>query len=219
LANACVSEAGVALLKRLLIIADESFAKDAMRLVLYEAGMEVVGVLSGRKPLRWDLLELLPDVVILNDMESTEATLERLREAAEVMPETKRILLTTRMDADWLEEAIDAGADAAISKMLHPIALGTLLRETVRGNIVQRFRRTRLSHGGCQLTPREAEILSRVAQGHTNGRIARELWVTEQTVKFHLRNTYRKLGVANRTEATRYAYLNALVNPEEELAC
>jgi DNA-binding NarL/FixJ family response regulator len=209
----------VALLKRLLIIADESFAKDAMRLVLYEAGMEVVGVLSGRKPLRWDLLELLPDVVILDDMESTEATLERLREAAEVMPETKRILLTTRMDADWLEEAIDAGADAAISKMLHPIALGTLLRETVRGNIVQRFRRTRLSHGRCQLTPREAEILSRVAQGHTNGRIARELWVTEQTVKFHLRNTYRKLGVANRTEATRYAYLNALVNPEEELAC
>ena len=50
-----------------------------------------------------------------------------------------------------------------------------------------------------------------VAQGYTNGKIARELWVTEQTVKFHLSNTYRKLGVANRTEASRYAHLNDLI--------
>jgi len=50
-----------------------------------------------------------------------------------------------------------------------------------------------------------------VAQGYTNGKIARELWVTEQTVKFHLSNTYRKLGVANRTEASRYAYVNDLM--------
>ena len=56
------------------------------------------------------------------------------------------------------------------------------------------------------------------AEGYTNGRIARELWVTEQTVKFHLSNTYRKLGVANRTEATRYAYLHNLVAPHERLA-
>ena len=49
----------------------------------------------------------------------------------------------------------------------------------------------------------------------TNRRIAARLWVTEQTVKFHLSNTYRKLGVTNRTQATRYAYLNALVEPSE----
>ena len=47
--------------------------------------------------------------------------------------------------------------------------------------------------------------------GHTNSRIARTLWVTEQTVKFHLSNTYRKLGVANRTEASRYAHINDLL--------
>ena len=45
----------------------------------------------------------------------------------------------------------------------------------------------------------------------TNGQIARELWVTEQTVKFHLSNVYRKLGVSNRTQASRYAHMNGLM--------
>jgi hypothetical protein len=49
-----------------------------------------------------------------------------------------------------------------------------------------------------------------VAEGHTNARIGRDLWVTEQTVKFHLSNIYRKLGVSNRTEASRYVLLNNL---------
>ena len=62
----------------------------------------------------------------------------------------------------------------------------------------------------CPLTNRELEILQAVAEGHTNARIGRSLWVTEQTVKFHLSNIYRKLGVANRTEASRYALMNDL---------
>ena len=65
----------------------------------------------------------------------------------------------------------------------------------------------------CPLTNRELEILKAVAEGHTNARIGRSLWVTEQTVKFHLSNIYRKLGVANRTEASRYALVNGLFGP------
>jgi DNA-binding NarL/FixJ family response regulator len=65
----------------------------------------------------------------------------------------------------------------------------------------------------CPLTNRELEILKSVAEGHTNARIGRALWVTEQTVKFHLSNIYRKLGVANRTEASRYALVNGLFGP------
>jgi DNA-binding NarL/FixJ family response regulator len=206
-------------MQRLLIIADHSMVMKSMRLALSQtAGLQVVGVVDGRKPLRSQLLELQPDVVLIDDMQSGEDTLERLREAGSLVPEAKRLLLTTRMEDDWLEEAIDAGADAAISKGLHPVALGTLLRETVRGNIVHRFRRTRSAGDDCPLTSREIEIVALAAQGLTNRRIARELWVSEQTVKFHLSNAYRKLGVANRTEASRYAYMNALVT-EEELAC
>jgi DNA-binding NarL/FixJ family response regulator len=64
----------------------------------------------------------------------------------------------------------------------------------------------------CPLTPRELEILRAAAEGPTNAQIARQLWVTEQTVKFHLSNIYRKLGVSNRTEASRYALMHGLVH-------
>jgi DNA-binding CsgD family transcriptional regulator len=62
------------------------------------------------------------------------------------------------------------------------------------------------------LTRRELEILRLVADGHSNAQLARMLWVTEQTVKFHLSNIYRKLDVANRTEASRWAQLNGVLD-------
>ena len=61
------------------------------------------------------------------------------------------------------------------------------------------------------LTSRELEVLQLVAAGATNGEIAQKLWVTEQTVKFHLSNVYRKLEVGNRTEASHYAHVNGLL--------
>ena len=68
---------------------------------------------------------------------------------------------------------------------------------------------------GPSLTSREQEILELVAGGASNGEIARRLWVTEQTVKFHLSNVYRKLGVRNRTEASRRAYLDGVLDRDE----
>ena len=67
-----------------------------------------------------------------------------------------------------------------------------------------------------ELTRRELEILRLVAEGHSNGQLAKMLWVTEQTVKFHLSNIYRKLEVANRTEASRWAHHNGLLTPAQE---
>jgi DNA-binding NarL/FixJ family response regulator len=69
------------------------------------------------------------------------------------------------------------------------------------------------AHG---LTRRELEILRLVADGSSNGQLAKKLWVTEQTVKFHLSNIYRKLDVANRTEASRWAQLNGLLPVQRE---
>jgi DNA-binding CsgD family transcriptional regulator len=71
---------------------------------------------------------------------------------------------------------------------------------------------TKVSVDQHDLTNRELEILRLVAEGHSNAQLARMLWVTEQTVKFHLSNVYRKLNVANRTEAARWAQLHGLLS-------
>jgi DNA-binding NarL/FixJ family response regulator len=206
-------------MKRLLIVADHPLVVHAIRLALRQtAGFQVVGFLDGRVPIRAQLLELHPDVVLIDEMQDSADAMTRLQEVAEVLPDVKSLLLLRKMDDDVIEVAFDAGADAVFSKGIHPVALGTLLRETVRCNIVHRHRRARSASECCPLTAREIEILGLAAQGYTNGRIARQLWITEQTVKFHLSNTYRKLGVTNRTEASRYAYVNDLVMPREAVA-
>jgi DNA-binding NarL/FixJ family response regulator len=200
-------------MKRLMIVADHSFVVQAIRLALRQtAGFQVVGFFDGRGSVRDALLQLRPDVVLVDDMEEAENALARLREVTEEVPDAKSLLLTLRMESDWLDQAFAAGTHAVVSKTVHPVSLGTLLREISQGNVALRHQPQASAEPlqDCPLTDRELEILRLVAEGHTNGRIARELWVTEQTVKFHLSNTYRKLGVANRTEASRYAHLHRL---------
>ena len=67
---------------------------------------------------------------------------------------------------------------------------------------------------GPELTEREATILAAVAGGKTTKAISAELWVSEHTVKFHLTNIYRKLGVSNRSGAVRYAFEHGLVGAD-----
>jgi DNA-binding NarL/FixJ family response regulator len=207
--------------KRLLVIADHSLVIHGIRLALRQtAGFQVAGFLDGRSPITDALERVNPDIVLVDDMQRQDDALERLREISATCPQAKSLLLTQRMELEWLDEAFEAGAEAAISKTVHPVALGTMLREIAQGSIVHRreARAAAPPRETCPLTHREIEILGLVAEGYTNGRIARELWVTEQTVKFHLSNTYRKLGVANRTEASRYAFVHDLTEPRERLA-
>jgi DNA-binding NarL/FixJ family response regulator len=215
-------------MKRLLIVADHSLVAHSIRLALKQtAGFKVIGVVDGRLTTRDVLLAHRPDVVLVDDMYDPRAdtkpdhALTRLKEAAEHVPGAQRLLLTLRMDEAWMSEAFEAGANAVLSKSMHPVSLGTMLREVVRGNVVHRFeRKPAATATDCPLTSREREILGLAAEGNTNGQIARLLWVTEQTVKFHLSNTYRKLGVANRTEASHYAHVNNLVSrTPEAIAC
>jgi DNA-binding NarL/FixJ family response regulator len=208
-------------MKRLLIVADHSLVVHAIRLALRQtAGFKVVGFVDGRQSIRTQLLESTPDIVLVDDMHVRQNALDRLAEVGEFSPDAKSILLAAAMDDESVDEIFAAGASTVLSKSVHPVALGTLLREVVQGNVLHCPRRKRSTAAAedCPLTTRELEILGLAAQGYTNGRIARELWVTEQTVKFHLSNTYRKLGVANRTEASRYAHMHDLVVPREQLA-
>jgi DNA-binding NarL/FixJ family response regulator len=208
-------------MKRLLIVADHSLVVHAIRMALRQtAGFKVVGFVDGRQSIRGQLLETTPDIVLVDDMHVRQHALDRLAEVGEFSPDAQSILLAGAMDEASVDEIFEAGASTVLSKAVHPVALGTLLREVVQGHVIHAPRRKRASAvaDDCPLTTRELEILQLAAQGYTNGRIARELWVTEQTVKFHLSNTYRKLGVANRTEASRYAHMHDLVVPREQLA-
>jgi DNA-binding NarL/FixJ family response regulator len=197
-----------------MIVTDNSFAAQSIRLALRQTvGFQMIGFVDGTQAIGTRAAEARPDVVVVDDMQEPEHALARLEELTTVIPGAKRILLTMRMDEASLSAVFEAGAEAVISKSMHPVSLATMLREISRDAVVHAPHRKSVAalRDDCPLTDRELEILRLVARGYTNGRIARELWVTEQTVKFHLSNTYRKLGVANRTEASRYAHLNDLM--------
>ena len=196
-------------MKRLVIVADHSFVVEAIRLALRQtAGFQIVGYVDGRTSNPGALAQARPDVVLVDDMNQPPAAVERIRETRAAIPEAQIMVLTLRMDA---------GADAIVCKAVHPVSLGNLVREISSGNVYHRLPRrasvvpltTRTG-----LTNRELEILKLVAGGASNGHIARQLWVTEQTVKFHLSNIYRKLGVANRTEAANFAHTQGLLVEE-----
>jgi len=201
-------------MKKLLIVADNSFAAQSIRLALRQtAGFQIVGFVDGSVAIAPRVAELEPELVVVDEMHEPEHAKARLADLASLLPSAKRVLLTMRMDDETASDVFESGADAVISKAVHPVSLATLLREISRGTVVHipRQSKPKTVRSDCPLTDRELEILCLVAQGLTNGRIARELWVTEQTVKFHLSNTYRKLGVANRTEASRYAHMHDLL--------
>jgi DNA-binding NarL/FixJ family response regulator len=182
---------------------------------------KLLGHVDGRSVSWHTIVDAAPDVVLVDDMERSDEALDLIRRIKSASPVIAIIVLTTDMDGDWLEGVFEAGAIGAISKATHPAALATLVRETVSGHIVHRHKRLGIpasaigrdqGNGDSTLTLRELEVLRLVAAGSTNGDIARHLWVTEQTVKFHLSNVYRKLEVGNRTEASHYAHVNGLVS-------
>jgi DNA-binding NarL/FixJ family response regulator len=213
-------------MKRIVIVADNSLIVEAIRVGLRKSGeFNLVGHAHPGRTSASTVVGVRPDVVLLDDMDRSTRVVELIRGLRIEDEHLSVIVLSVEMDRDWLEHLFDAGASAAISKSTHPAALGTLLRETLNGHIFHKFVGSRTIDGqeapiavdDLPLTSRETEILQLVAAGATNGDVARQLWVTEQTVKFHLRNIFRKLGVTNRTEASHFAHVNGIVSPRPAL--
>lgn len=156
-----------------------------------------------------------PDVVIV-DLHLSTATgndlLSRLRRQA---PEVKVVVLARAEDRAGAEVALRAGASAYLSESVDPAELPRVLREVVAGQIVSAPGRGAGSRSdrpsAAPLTERERTILAAVTSGATTAAISRELWVSEHTIKFHLTNIYRKLGVSNRAGAVRFALEHGLV--------
>ena len=210
--------------QRLVVIADNSLILEAIAIGLRASGeFKLVGHVDARGPSWRTIVEVEPDVVLIDDIDDiddSQLILDLIRHVKTERPRIAVLVLTMPMDPDRLDAVFDAGASGAISKATHPLALATLVRETTNGHILHRHRNvgdlgakatSTLASEDSSLTTRELEVLRLVAAGSTNSEIARHLWVTEQTVKFHLSNVFRKLKVGNRTEASHYAHVNGLL--------
>ena len=209
-------------MKRLIIVADNSLIVEAIAIGLRKSGQfKVIGHVNGRTASARSIAGARPHVVLIDDMGQSVQVVDLIKEIKDEQDRIAVIVLTLAMDSEWLDGIFDAGATGAISKATPPLALTTLIRETINENVLHVYRRflsdqdsgvNAIAVKGSLLTPRELEVLQLVAAGFTNEEIARSLWVTEQTVKFHLSNLYRKIDVVNRTEASHYAHVNGLIS-------
>jgi len=201
---------------KVLLADDHRLMLQGIRRVLDGAdGIEVVGeAYTGAQ-----VLPLIgrtnPDVVLL-DIRMPQldglACLDRIRQR---YPDVKVVVLSVFSDAEHIQMALKRGASGYIVKSINPLDLPAAIRQAVEGTVYHALGLPDIDEQSearaAGLTAREIAILKAVARGLSNQAIGKELWVTEQTVKFHLTNIYRKLGVNNRTEAARYAYQHGLV--------
>ena len=132
-----------------------------------------------------------------------------IREATARFQSLKVIALAQGRGSDWVDEVFAAGAAAYIAQDATLEDIAVAIRQSFHHSIhlapQRESDRPNRAAAGAGLTDREAEVLRLVAEGHSNAELARMLWVTQQTVKFHLSNIYRKLSVSNRTQASRRA--------------
>ena len=158
-----------------------------------------------------------PDVLLLDLRIAGMDGLDCLDQVKQHHPEVHVIVLSASTDEAVIENAISRGARAFIVKSVNPVDLPEVIRQAIRETIRSPFGLLAEAPSDASnpegLTPREIAILTAVAEGLSNTAIARQLWVAPQTVKFHLTNIYRKLGVANRTQAAHRAYQQGLVAP------
>ena len=204
---------------RVFAVDDHQLILDAIELTLeQDEDIELVGTALSASEALPLISQTQPDVVLLDirmpQMDGL-ACLPKIRERA---PKAKVVVLSGVDEPEQIRTALEQGASAFIVKHVDPRDLASAIRQVVEGTVFQVLGSE--ESGGeyaakaAGITESELRVLRALAQGASNKRIASELFITEQTVKFHLTNIYRKLDVSNRTEATRFAYQHGLVvNP------
>jgi DNA-binding NarL/FixJ family response regulator len=208
---------------RVLIADDHPLILAGIRRALESAdGFEVVAEASSGSQVLPLISQTDPDLALL-DLRMPEmdglTCLDRIRKQH---PKVKVVILSVSTDPEVVQTVLNHGAAAYVVKSVNPIDLSSALRQALEGTV---FSAVGLPEKTAQedavkaagLTERETTILKALARGLSNEAIGKELWVAEQTVKFHLTNIYRKLEVSNRTEAARYAYEHGLIDsPQPE---
>jgi DNA-binding NarL/FixJ family response regulator len=216
---------------RVLIADDQALVRAGFRMILdSQADIEVVGEAADGAQAMTLAVERQPDVVLmdirmpgLDGIAATRALVASGATAARV------IILTTYELDEYLFEALQAGASGFLLKDVVPEDLirgvrvvaegGALLAPSVTQTLIAEFAgRARRSQAAAAdlsgLTPRETEILTLIGTGLTNGQIAAELVISENTVKTHVARVFDKLGIHERVQAVIIAFDTGLVTPQ-----
>jgi two-component system, NarL family, nitrate/nitrite response regulator NarL len=201
---------------RLLVADDHALVLQAVRLALEpHADFEIVGEAKSGSEVVPRVAESNPNLILLDIRMPGIDGIELLDRLRKQHADVKVVVLSGVEDPELSAEALRRGARAFLGKGIDPDELAPALRRVNEGELLTETFETgkadRAAADEFELTSREREILERVATGRSNKQIAREFWLSEQTVKYHLTNVYRKLGVGSRTEAARFAYDHSLV--------
>jgi two-component system nitrate/nitrite response regulator NarL len=204
---------------KVLIVDDHALLRQGVRNTIEsEEDFEVVGEAEDGAQALAKAKELKPDLILMDISMPHGNGLEALSAIKKELPDVKIIMLTVHDKDENLLEAIKRGAEGFLSKNVRAKALLDSLRGAMRGEaaisrymagkILKEF--TRLAEieakkTSGQLTPREKEVLQKLSEGLSNREIGLSLCISENTVKVHVKNIFRKLHLQNRNEAAAYA--------------
>ncbi len=214
---------------RVLLADDHGLFKEGLTNLLRARGIEVVG--SARDGI--EALELAralqPDVILMDISMPRCSGIAATKLIRTELPDIKIVMLTTSAADDDLFDAIKSGASGYLLKSLDaetffgllsgvmdgdaalsPELAARILREFSRGAAVQA---AQSAHEGEQLSERQIQVLQKVVEGLTYKAIADSLFITERTVKYHMREILQKLHLRNRSQAIAYALSSGLVRP------
>jgi DNA-binding NarL/FixJ family response regulator len=196
---------------KVVLAEDHALMRDAVKLVFEEQeDVVLVGEVANGNDLLPLLKQVEADFVLLDVQLPGLDGLGCLEALAQHHPQVKVAMLSAVEDTHVIESAFRRGAHGYILKSINPFDLPAAIRQIVDESVIHRALTARdgapsASRPG-NLSEKEVAVLVELCHGHSNKQIAAQLWLSEQTVKFHLRNIYRKLGIKSRTEALRYAY-------------
>jgi DNA-binding NarL/FixJ family response regulator len=212
---------------RILIVDDHVLFREGLAAVIRgEPDIEVVGFAGSVKEAVEKAPALKPDIVLMDFAMPDGTGAEATRQILKVDPDCRIIFLTMSDEDEDLFAAIRSGAKGYILKNIHPSKLVASLRSVQQGeSAISRTMTLRLMEELARsdvptrprdpllakLTPRELDVLRDVATGMTNQEIATKLFLSENTVKYHVHSILDKLGFADRREASQFARERGLV--------
>jgi DNA-binding NarL/FixJ family response regulator len=194
---------------RILLAHVEGLMLAGMRQTLSDDdSFEVVGEVHAVADLAAAAEATRPEVVLLDAALPGGGGLAGLRCLRAAHPEIQVVMSSDSSDRDAVEAAFKLGACGYVVESINPTDLGSSIRQATAREVgyllaLPADEPFAGSESGI-LTARELEVIEAVSRGLSNKQIAGELWITVRTVKFHLTSIYRKLGIANRTQAARW---------------